>query len=98
MRLLAISVDPPEINRDHTRKQGYTFTFLSDPSARVLRLYDLVHEKGGPNGADISRPAEFLIDSTGTVRWVNLTDSITVRARPEQVLQIVDSLNLGGRS
>jgi len=52
------------------------------------------HAGGGPGGADIARPAEFLIDSTGTVRWVNLTDSILVRARPEQILKEVDGLGL----
>jgi len=51
-----------------------------------------------PGGTDISRPAEFLIDSQGTVRWANLTDSIAVRARPEQVLKVVDDLKLGGPS
>jgi peroxiredoxin len=96
VRLVAISVDPPAVTREHCRKEGYTFTFLSDPTAEVLRLYDLVHEKAGPGGTDISRPAEFLVDDTGTVRWVNLTGSITVRARPEQVLKIVDQLRLGG--
>jgi len=98
VRLVAISVDPPEIIREHCRKQGYTFTFLSDISSDVLRLYDLVHEKAGPGGTDISRPAEFLVDSQGTVRWVNLTDSIAVRARPERVLGVVDGLSPGGPS
>ena len=93
---MAISVDPSEVSRAHRRKEGYTFTFLSDPSAQVLRLYDLVHEKAGPGGTDISRPAEFLVDASGTVRWINLTGSITVRARPEDVLKIVDQLGLGG--
>jgi len=98
VRLVAISVDPPERTRELCGKQGYTFTFLSDVSSDAIRLYDLVHEKAGPGGTDISRPAEFLIDSQGTVRWANLTDSIAVRARPEQVLKIVDGLNLGGPS
>jgi hypothetical protein len=54
----------------------------------------LLHGGGGPKGADIARPAEFLIDATGTVRWVNLTGSATVRARPEQVLKACDELKL----
>ena len=98
VRLLAISVDPPETNREHCRKQGYTYTFLSDTNSEVIRRYDLVHAGGGPAGADISRPAEFLIDSTGTVRWVNLTGSILVRARPEPILKAVDDLGLASAS
>lgn len=92
VRVVAISVDPPEVNREHTRKQGYTFTFLSDPEAEVIHRYDLLHEKGGPESTDIARPAEFLIDSAGTIRWVNLTDDYRVRARPEQILQVLDRL------
>jgi hypothetical protein len=42
-------------------------------------------------------PAEFLIDSSGTVRWVNLTDNIAVRARPEQVLEAFNEIESTGR-
>lgn len=97
VRLVAISVDPPEINREHCRKQGYTYTFLSDSKAEVIRRYDLLHAGAGPGGSDVSRPAEFLIDSTGTVRWVNLTESYVVRARPDRILKAVDDLGLAPR-
>ncbi len=68
-------------------KAGYTFTFLSDPQAQAIRSYDLLHAGAGANGQDISRPAEFLLDANGVVRWVNLTENYWVRARPEQVLE-----------
>jgi peroxiredoxin len=86
IHVAAISVDPPDINRRQRQKLGYTYTFLSDPKAEVIRRYDLSHWGAGPKATDIARPAEFLIDSTGTIRWVNLTENIAVRARPEQVL------------
>jgi peroxiredoxin len=69
---------------------GYTFPFLSDPSAAVIRRYDLLHRKAGPKGEDIARPAEFLIDAGGVIRWRNLTEDAAVRVRPEQVLQAFD--------
>lgn len=83
---MAISVDKPEVSRDLMQKAGYTFTFLSDPDADVIRRYDLVHAGAGENGHDIARPAEFLIDANGTVRWVNLTENYWIRARPEDIL------------
>ena len=86
IRPVAISVDSPEVTRDLMRKAGYTFTFLSDPNAEVIRRYDLVHAGAGENGHDIARPAEFLVDRTGTVRWINLTENYWVRARPEDIL------------
>ena len=87
IRPVAISVDSPEVSRNLSQKAGYTFTFLSDPKAEAIRRYDLLHAGQGINGQDISRPAEFLLDSAGTVRWVNLTENYWVRARPEQILE-----------
>ena len=90
IRVVAISADAADVTRRHCQKLGFTYTFLSDPKAEAIRRYDLLHQGAGPEGADIARPAEFLIDSTGSVRWMNLTESVTVRARPEQVLKALD--------
>ena len=92
IRPVAISVDTPEVSRDLCQKAGYTFTFLSDPKADVIRRYDLVHSGAGIEGQDIARPAEFLLDSSGTVRWVNLTENYWVRARPEQILEAAKTI------
>jgi len=86
VRPVAISVDAPEVSRNLCKKAGYTFTFLSDPNTEAIRRYDLLHVGAGEHGHDIARPAEFLLDSSGTVRWVNLTDDLRVRARPEQII------------
>ena len=88
IRPVAISVDAPDVSRDLAQKAGYTFPLLSDQNTEVIKRYDLVHAGAGENGHDIARPAEFLVDSTGTVRWVNLTENYWVRARPEQVLEV----------
>ena len=83
---MAISVDAPDISRKLAGKAGYTFTILSDPDAAVIRRYDLLHKGAGPEGSDISRPAEFLVDSSGVVRWTNFTEDIRVRARADEML------------
>jgi peroxiredoxin len=83
---VAISVDSPQVSRDLAQKAGYTFTILSDPDAQVIRSYHLLHTAGGPESHDIARPAEFLVDSSGIVRWTNFTEDIRVRARADQML------------
>jgi peroxiredoxin len=93
IRIAGISVDNPEDSRRMAQKLGLTFPLLSDPKNEVIRKYDLLHTGGGPKASDISRPAEFLIDSAGTVLWVNLTASAVVRAAPTQVLKVWDSAN-----
>ena len=70
---------------------GYTFPFLSDLDTAVIRRYDVLHRGAGPKGNDIARPAEFYVDGAGTVRWVNLTENIAVRATPEQALSAIDA-------
>lgn len=93
IRAVAISVDGSEINRQYMLQDaGYTFTFLSDPKLEAIRRYDLVHAGQGENGADVARPAEFLLDPSGTVRWRMMTENLFVRARPEQILEIAKSL------
>ena len=97
VKVVAISVDPPDVNKRQSQKLGYTFPLLSDPDAKVIRRYDVLHPGAGPKGADIARPAEFVLDSDGIVRWANLTDNIAVRARPQQVLEAVNQLGPAGQ-
>ena len=87
-----ISVDSPEESNKLIRSKGFTLPFLSDTKAEVIRRYGVLHPKGGEDGHDIARPAEFFVDSGGIVRWVNLTDDIRVRARPDVTLQAIDNI------
>jgi len=91
VKVVAISVDPVEVNHQHAERMSYTFPLLSDAGAATIRRYDLLHPHAGPKHEDIARPAEFYIDQNGIVRWVNLTANIAVRARPEQALSAIDS-------
>jgi peroxiredoxin len=83
---VAISVDDAAVTEDLRKKAHYTFTFLSDPKADVIRGYDLLHKGGGEGGRDISRPAEFLVSRDRIIRWENLASDYRVRMRPEQLL------------
>jgi len=90
---VGISVDTSDNTRKYMVQQaGYTFTFLSDPKLEVIRRYDLVHAQEIASGRDISRPAEFLLDSSGTVRWRMVTENFFVLAQPEQVLEAAKAL------
>jgi peroxiredoxin len=82
VRPVVISIDPPAVSSALSHEAGYTFTFLSDPTLTVIRRYDVAD-------GEAARPAEFLLDSSGVVRWRNLTTSLFVRARPEQMLDAI---------
>ena len=90
--MIGLSVDSPTESKKLCQARGYTFPILSDPNADMIRQYGVLHAKAGEGGKDIARPAEFLVDANGTIRWVNLTDDIRVRARPEAALTAIDRL------
>jgi peroxiredoxin len=79
-------VDTPEVSRNLAGKAGYTFPILSDPQTETIRRYNLLHKGGGPEGSDIARPAELLVDSSGTVRWTNFTEDVRIRAKADEML------------
>jgi len=84
---IAISVDPPETSRELAERHGFTFPILSDPTLETISKYDLVHENAVEEGVSVARPAEFLIDSSGTIRWLNLTENYWLRANPADMLE-----------
>jgi peroxiredoxin len=85
-------VDTPETTQELRAKAGYTYTFLSDRNAEVIRRYDILHRGAGPHGQDIARPAEYLLDASGTIRWLNVTEDYRVRARHEQIIEQAKAL------
>ena len=94
VRIVAVSSDPPDVTRNYADKQGFTFTFLSDAGTEVIREYDLLREGSGSRRADVARPAQFLIDSGGVFRWVNLSEDMSVRVSPEDILKVIDELSV----
>ncbi|MDA2913351.1 peroxiredoxin family protein [Acidobacteriia bacterium AH_259_A11_L15] len=94
VRLVAVSVDPPLVTRRYADKQGFSLTFLSDPPAQVIRRYHLLREGSGDRQDEVARPAQFLIDSAGTIRWLNLSEDMSVRVRPQDILKVIDELLL----
>jgi peroxiredoxin len=85
-------VDSPEASRRLVQSRGFHFPFLSDPNAETIRRYGVLHPKAGEDGQDVARPAEYLVDSKGTILWANLTDDLRIRARPEAILDAIDKL------
>lgn len=89
---MAVAVDPIAKTRPWVEQEGYSMTFLSDPGAREIRRLGLLHPGAGIAGSDIARPAEFLLDRDGIVRWRNLTDDYRVRLDADRLLEVLERL------
>jgi peroxiredoxin len=90
INIVAISVDTPEESHKLAQSRGYTFPILSDRDAATIRAYGVLHPHAREDGGDIARPAEFLVDPSGTIRWENFTENLIQRLRPETFLKALD--------
>jgi peroxiredoxin len=52
------------------------FTILSDPGARVIRSYGLIHPNGGMEGEDIALDTTLLVDSDGRECWRRVSETL----------------------
>ncbi len=95
VRVIAVSADSPDITKNWRKEKGFAFTLLCDPKAEVIRGWDLLLPHGGPGGADAARPAEFVIDPTGTIRWVNLSSDPNVGIQAPAVLKVLSDFHAG---
>lgn len=89
VQLLAVCVDAPEDSAQVVSRNDLPFPILSDAERTVIHAYGIVHENGGPDGADIAIPTYVLIDSTGRIRWKRSARQLQDRPAPEEVLSIV---------
>ena len=84
-RVVAVSPDSVDENRQVVRRLGLEYPILSDADLAATRALGLVHEGGGMDGSDIPRPATFLV-SEGVIVWRDLTDNWRVRIRADELL------------
>lgn len=86
-RVMGISVDDPE----HTSKvwQDVTqrkLTILSDPGAKVIREYGLLHPKGYKD-EDIALRATLILDENGTEVYRKVSSSVPDIRSADEILE-----------
>ena len=85
-RVVAISVD----DMDHTRKvwddvAHQNVIVLSDPDAKIIREYGLLHPKGH-SGEDIALRATLVIDSNGREVYRKVSSSVPDIRTADEIL------------
>lgn len=83
--MVAISVDKPEKSRELASTLKIPFALLSDVDHKVIDAYDIYNAQG-----KISKPATFVLDKKGIVRWSFFKEDY--KERPF-VQVILDELN-----
>ena len=94
-RLVAISVDDQEHAHLVWDKQtAHQFVILSDPEARVIRQYGLLHPHG-KGDTDIAIRTTFVIDEDGRERWRKVSVTIPEIPKAAEVLQQLRRMSSG---
>lgn len=62
-----------------------SYPFLLDEDRSVTKAYGVYH-RIGLDAFDIARPATFVIDKSGTIRYIHVGSSQTDRAPVEEIL------------
>jgi peroxiredoxin len=99
VRLLAISVDPPEVSKEFAAKlatDGHgeiNFPLLSDPDHRTIDVYGL-HDPAydGEKFAGIPHPAVYVIDKKGVVAWVKVESNYRERPTNDEIRAALNAL------
>jgi peroxiredoxin len=68
------------------KKTPAPFPFLLDEDRKVTREYGVYH-RIGLDAINIARPATFVIDAKGVLRWMYIGSSQTDRAPMERVIE-----------
>lgn len=92
-RILAVSVDPPEVSERFRQKLGAEFTFLSDDKGELLDKLNIRHCLRWKSG-DVAFPTGILVDKHGLVRWVYEAEFGHMRMTPQDLFDAMERLAL----
>ena len=98
-KLLAISVDPPDVSKKFAEKiasdgkGAINFPILSDPDHKIIDAYGLrdpAYE--GQKVYGIPHPAVYVIDKQGKVVWARIESDYKQRPTNQEIRAAIESL------
>jgi len=87
VELVAISVDSPEDSKEFEENKELTMPLLSDPEMKIISAYGVAMK-----GNDIAVPSVFVVDSSGTIRWFHVGETMMDRPAAEVLLEEAEKL------
>jgi len=87
-RVVAVTLDPPEVTATLTERLGLGFTIVS-VSPEVFERWQVMHPE-----QEIPMPASFIVDQAGTVRHRHIGRNAADRASDAGLLTILETLDV----
>lgn len=89
--LIAISTESPDDTPDPAATRACPFPLVSDPSMSIIDRYG-VRDDTDPAGRQTARPATFILDATGTVRFCHVGADYQDRPAVGAILLALETL------
>lgn len=90
--LIAVSADPRDATREAAEARTWTFPLVSDPELTIIDHYG-VRDDADQAGRRIARPATFILDADGIVRFCHVGIDRQDRPAIGAVLLALESLS-----
>jgi peroxiredoxin len=83
--ILAISSEGPEAGAKFKKEYNLPFPILTDTKLDIIHKYGLFHENE-PKGRLIARPATFVLDASGVIRYRYVGENASDRPSASTIL------------
>ena len=83
VKVVTLSVDPPETSAAWAETKGFEFTLLSDPEYLNIRRWGLEN----PDVGELALHAAYVIEQDGTISYAKIARR---RVKPDELLMAVD--------
>jgi peroxiredoxin len=90
VRLVVVSNDDQPTARE-TKKDFPGLDVVADTEQKLAKAVEVIHPGASMDGTDTNAPTTFLLDGTGTVRWMFRPDRFLERLSPRELLAAIDA-------
>lgn len=91
--LAAVSYDPPEVQQDFAKKQGLTYTMLSDGDSKMIDAFGIRDRKGrGSKYEGYPYASIYVLDPAGNIMARDVSLDFKVRPTNEQVMEMIGTV------
>ena len=91
MRLVAIVAQRADAVRRYVEEVGLPFEILIDETRQVAKMYGVWHA-WGLDAYNIARPAVFLIDRSGLIRYSFVAKRQDQYPSPDEIMRAIEAL------
>ena len=92
MQVVTVVAQRSDAVRRYVEETGLPFNILVDESREALKAYGVWH-RIGLDAWNIARPALFLIDPSGSIRYSFIAESQEEFPSHDEILKALDQLN-----